>query len=58
MRQNRLVGVPLPSKKDAIKNMERGTMEATYDDNVCLAVWRDSQPVYVASNFCELEPVG
>ena len=58
VRQNRIVGVPIPNKKEAARTMERGDMQATYDDHVCLGVWRDSQPVYVASNFCELEPVG
>jgi len=58
VRQNRIVGVPLPSKKDAAKSMVRGTMKATYDENICLIVWRDSQPVYVASNFCLPDPVG
>ena len=38
--------------------MTRGTMKATYDNEICLAVWQDSQPVYLASNFCGLEPVG
>ena len=50
--------MPIPNKKEAARTMERGDMQATYDDHVCLVVWRDSQPVYVASNFCELEPVG
>lgn len=58
VRQNRIVGVPVPAKKDAAKAMERGSMKATYDDNVCLIVWRDSQPVYMASNFAGPDPVG
>lgn len=52
------MGVALPTKKDAAKSMVRGDMKATYDDEICLTVWRDSQPVYIASNFCGLEPVG
>ena len=58
VRQNRIVGVPVPSKKDAYKSMERGSMKTTHDDNVCLIVWRDSQPVYMASNFQGPDPVG
>ena len=52
------MGVPIPAKKDAAKSMKRGDMKATYDDKICLTVWRDSQPVYIASNFCGNEPVG
>ena len=52
------MGVPLPTKKEAARSMTRGTMKATYDNEICLAVWQDSQPVYLASNFCGLEPVG
>lgn len=51
VRQNRTVGVPLPTKTEAARSMIRGTMKATYNDEICLAVWRDSQPVYLASNF-------
>ena len=57
VRQNRTVGVPLPTKTEAARSMIRGTMKATYNDEICLAVWRDSQPVYLASNFWGLEPV-
>ena len=51
VRQNRTVGVPLPTKTEAARSMIRGTMKATYNDEICLAVWRDSQPVYLASNL-------
>ena len=58
VRQNRLFGVPLPGKKEAARNMDRGEMEAAYSDNICAAVWRDSQPVYMSTNFSDVEPVG
>ncbi len=58
LRQNRLVGVPLPNKKEAFKNMDRGEIEAVYSDNICATVWRDSQPVFVGSNFSGPDPVG
>lgn len=58
VRQNRLVGVPLKNKKDATKEMSRGEMDTAWSDNVCVTVWRDSKPVYVATNFSGPEPVG
>ena len=58
LRQNRVVGVPLPNKKDAAKGMARGDMDTAWSDNICACVWKDSQPVYVASNFSTPEPVG
>jgi len=58
VRQNRLVGVPLPSKKDASKDMSRGQMKSTYSEDICATVWRDSQPVYLMSNFTGPEPAG
>ena len=58
LRQNRVVGVPLPNKKEAAKNMARGDMETIYSDNICCTVWRDSQPVVIVSNFTGPDPVG
>ena len=58
IRQNRLVGVPLPPKKEAFKEMTRGAMMSKYTDNICTMVWRDSQPVYLGSNFSGPLPVG
>lgn len=52
------MGVPLPSKKDAAKNMARGTTKTVYDEKNCVTVWRDSQPVYLASNFAGPDPAG
>ena len=57
VRQNRLVGVPLPNKKEASKKMKRGDMETVYSDNICCTVWRDSQPVFIASNYTTPEPM-
>jgi len=58
LRQNRLLGVPLLNKKDAMKAMSRGEMDTAWSENVCVTVWRDSKPVYVSSNFTGPEPVG
>lgn len=58
MRQNRLQHVDVPTKKEAAKQMKRGTLKTLYDDNNCLTVWKDSQAVYVGSNFCGPDPVG
>lgn len=58
VRQNRIIGIPIPDKKDAAKQMTRGAIKSIYDDNICLTVWRDSQPVYVASNFTGPDPPG
>lgn len=58
VRQNRLVGVPLSNKKDATKNMTRGEMDTAWSENICVTVWRDSQPVYICSNFSSPDPVG
>jgi len=58
MRQNRLVGLPLPSKKDAAKEMKRGSYKSIYDGANCLTVWMDSQPVYIASNVSGVDPAG
>lgn len=58
MRQNRIVGVPVPNRKEAAKNMQRGSIKTAYDNQNSITVWRDSQPVYVASNFAVVEPVG
>ncbi len=58
VRQNRLVGVPLPDKKQARKEMSRGAIKSTHTDNVTLTAWKDSQAVYMASNFIGPDPVG
>ena len=58
VRQNRIIGVPVPAKKEAVKVMVRGDLKTVYDDLNCLTVWRDSQPVYMASNFSGPDTVG
>jgi hypothetical protein len=58
LRQNRLIGVPLLSKREAEKTMKRGDSQAVYtQDSICI-LWKDNKPVYMASNFDELEPMG
>jgi Transposase IS4 len=56
LRQNRIFGIPLPNKKDANK-MKRGEMKAVYTEDAVVAVWKDNQPVYMASNCDGVEPL-
>lgn len=58
MRMNRLCGVPLPTKKAAEKDMQRGESRSTYTQDAMVMVWRDSKPVYMASNHDQMEPMG
>jgi len=58
MRQNRMNNLSLPSKKESNKMM-RGEMKQLYlGDDQTIVVWKDSGPVYVASNFVGKEPMG
>ncbi|KAK3862761.1 hypothetical protein Pcinc_031408 [Petrolisthes cinctipes] len=58
VRQNRLSKLSLLSKKQAQK-MKRGQMEKVYvSGDQVIAVWKDSAPVYVASNFADVSPMG
>jgi hypothetical protein len=58
LRQNRLFGIPLPSKKEAEKKMKRGESQAVYSQDSTVILWKDNKPVYMASNFDQLEPMG
>lgn len=58
VRQNRIVGVPIPNKQEANKSMQRGAMKTVYKDNSCVTVWKDSQPVFITSNYAGPEPAG
>ncbi|XP_065643178.1 piggyBac transposable element-derived protein 3-like [Hydra vulgaris] len=58
VRQNRLVGVPMPTKKQAKKEMTRGTMKSVYDNNNCVTIWMDSKAVVLASNYTGPNPAG
>ncbi|XP_065659929.1 uncharacterized protein LOC136083915 [Hydra vulgaris] len=57
VQQNRLVGVPMPTKKQAKKEMTRGTMKLVYDNN-CVTIWMDSKAVVLASNYTGPNPAG
>ena len=58
MRQNRLFHLPLPSKKQGMK-MTRGQTEEVYlSEDKVVVVWKDSAPVYMASNFADINPMG
>ena len=57
LRQNRLHGIPLPTKKE-VNKLERGYMEAVYHQDIMVMVWKDNQPVYMASNVDSVEPFG
>jgi len=56
MRQNRLVGVPLPSKKLACKEMKRGEHKVIFSMDSNIVLWMDNQPVFMASNVDTVEP--
>lgn len=58
MRMNRLAGIPLPSKNQAMKELKRGEAKAVYTADMMVCVWKDNKPVYMASNVDELEPMG
>jgi hypothetical protein len=58
LRQNRVIGIPLPTKKEVVKNFKRGEVQATYTQDATVVVWRDNQPVYMASNHERVEPMG
>jgi DNA excision repair protein ERCC-6 len=57
LRQNRIIGIPLPNKKQANKQLKRGEMQAVYTQDAVVAVWKDNQPVYMASNCDPVEPL-
>jgi hypothetical protein len=50
--------VPLPTKKEVAKQFERGQVQAAYTQDATVVVWRDNQPVYMASNHESMEPMG
>jgi hypothetical protein len=56
LRQNRIIGIPLPDKKQANREMKRGEMRAVYTQDAVVTVWKDNQPVYMASNCDDVEP--
>ncbi len=56
MRQNRIHGLPLPSKKEVTKNFERGQLHAMYSMDTTMVVWKDNQPVYMASTVTVWSP--
>lgn len=58
LRQNRLHGIPLHSKKDVNKAFGRGESEAVYTQDALVMVWKDNKPVYMASNVNSMEPFG
>lgn len=58
LRQNRIIGIPLPSKKVAEKEFKRGDVQAVYCKDSTVIVWKDNKPVFMASNFDQVEPVG
>jgi len=58
LRQNRLHGIPLPTKKEVVKNFQRGELQAVYHQDMMVMVWKDNQPVYMASNHDDVDPMG
>ena len=57
VRANRLGPVPITDKKKAEKSFARGEMETTFTEDISMTVWRDTRPVYVASNIHQQSPV-
>ena len=58
MRQNRMNNRSLPSKKENNDMKRRDIKQLYLGDDQTIAVWKDSGPAYVASNFVGKEPVG
>ena len=57
MRQNRM-NLSLPLKKET-NELKKGDIKQLYlGDDQRIVMWKDSGPVYVASNFVGKEPVG
>jgi len=50
LRQNRIIGIPLPNKKQANKELKRGETKMVFTQDAVVSVWKDNQPVYMASN--------
>lgn len=58
MRQNRLCTLSIPSMQQA-KKVKRGQKEELYvSDDQVVVMWKDSAPVYLASNFADVNPLG
>jgi hypothetical protein len=58
VRMNRVIGIPLPSKKVMDKDFKRGDCQAVYTQDSMVMVWKDNQPVFMASNHEQVEPMG
>jgi hypothetical protein len=58
LRVNRIHGIPLTGKKEAAKEYKRGEARAVYTKDATVVVWKDNQPVYMASNCDPMEPMG
>lgn len=57
VRQIRLHDIPLPSRKEASKDMQRGDVEVVYSQDLMILAWKDNQTVYMASNCDGLTPM-
>ncbi len=55
---SRTIGLPLPSKKDCEKNMERGDHRVVYSGQSCVVQWKDNKAVFLASNCFSVQPLG
>ena len=58
LRQNRVHGIPLRTKKEAEKKMFRGETQAVYTKDCAVIVWKDNKAVFMASNCDDVEPMG
>lgn len=57
LRVNRINDIPLPTKKEVEKQFQRGESQAVYSQDLMVSAWKDNQPVYMASNCHDLEPM-
>ncbi len=58
LQVNRTNGLPLVTKKECEKNMERGDYLAVYSEDKAIVFWKDNKPVFLASNCFAVEPKG
>ena len=54
----RTFGIPLITKKEGEKSMERGAILAAYSEDMAVVLWKDNKPVFLPSNCFAVEPVG
>jgi hypothetical protein len=51
-----LINLPLVTKKECKKNMERGEHMAAYSEGKAIVQWKNNKLVFMAGNCFALEP--